>query len=69
MLNLNHGMLSAHVFYMCRYLIIIEKESRLQKRTVDEIDELYYLRENIYHYKKLVSYFYVLYSLVFISVP
>ncbi len=28
-------------FYMCRYLIIIEKASRLQKRIVDEIDELY----------------------------
>ncbi len=45
------------------------KHSRLQKRIVDEIDEFYKLRENIYHYKKLVSYFYVLYSQVCISVP
>ncbi len=36
---------------------------------VDEIDELYMLRKNIYHDKKLVSYFYVLHSLVYISVP
>ncbi len=28
-------------FYMRRYLIIVEKASRLQKRIVDEIDELY----------------------------
>ncbi len=28
-------------FYMYRYLINIEKASRLQKRIVDEIDELY----------------------------
>ncbi len=32
---------------MCRYLIIIEKASRLQKRIVNEIDELYMLRRNI----------------------
>ncbi len=54
---------------MRRHLIIVEKASRLQKRIVDETDELYPLRENIYHYKKLVSYFYVLYSQVCISVP
>ncbi len=35
------GMLSVHAFYTCRYLIIVEKASRLQKRTVNEIDELY----------------------------
>ncbi len=35
------GMLSVHAFYMCRYLHIVEKASRLQKRIVDEIDELY----------------------------
>ncbi len=63
------GMFSVHAFYMCRYLIIKEKASRLQKRIVDEIDELYMLRRNISHYKKLVSYFYVLYSQVYISVP
>ncbi len=34
---------------MCRYFIIIEKASRLQKRIVDDIDELYMLRRNIYH--------------------
>ncbi len=34
-------MLSAHAFYMCMYLIIVEKASQLQKRIVDEIDELY----------------------------
>ncbi len=62
-------MFSVHAFYMSRYLIIIEKVSRLQKITVDGIDELYMLRRNIYHYKKLVSYFYVLYSHVYISVP
>ncbi len=56
-------------FYMRRYSIIVEEASRLQKIIVDEIDELYMLRENIYHYKKLVSYFYVLYSQVCISVP
>ncbi len=61
-------MFSVHAFYICKYLIIIEKASRLQKRIVDEIDELYMLRRNIYHYKKLVSYFYVLYSQVYISV-
>ncbi len=50
-------MFSVNAFYMCRYLIIIEKASRLQKKNVYEIDELYMLRRNIYHYKKLVSYF------------
>ncbi len=34
-------MFSVNAFYMCKYLIIIEKASRLQKRIVDEIDELY----------------------------
>ncbi len=63
------GMFSVNAIYMCRYLIIIEKASRKQKRIVDEIDELYMLRRNIYHYKKLVFYFYVLYSQVYISVP
>ncbi len=62
-------MLSVHAFYMFRYLIIIEKASWLQKRIVDKIDELYYLWGNIYHYKKLVSYFYILYSQVYIPVP
>ncbi len=32
------------------------KHPKLQKRIVDEIDELYLLRRNIYLYKKLVSY-------------
>ncbi len=45
------------------------KHPRLQERIVGEIDELYQLRGNIYHYKKHVSYFYVLYSQVYISVP
>ncbi len=62
-------MFSVHAFYKCMYLIIIENASRLQKRIVDEIDELYMLRRNIYHCKKLVSYFYILYSQVYISVP
>ncbi len=35
------GMLSVHAFYTCKYLIIGKKPSRLQKRIVDEIDELY----------------------------
>ncbi len=49
-------------------LIITEKASRLQNRIVDEIDEFYMMRKNIYHYEKLVSYFYVLYSQIYISV-
>ncbi len=66
---LQFGKFSVHAFYMCRYLIIIEIASRPQKRIVHEIDELYLLRRNIYHYKKLIPYFYVLYSQVYISVP
>ncbi len=30
--------LSVHTFYICKYLIIVEKAS-LQKRVVDEIDD------------------------------
>ncbi len=45
------------------------KHPELQKRIVDETDKLYMLRRNIYHYKKLVLYFYVLYSQVYICVP
>ncbi len=45
------------------------RDTTVQKRIVDDIDELYWLREIIYHYKKIVSYFYVLYSQVCISVP
>ncbi len=43
--------------------------SQLEKKIVDENDELYLLRGNIHHYMKLVSYFDVLYSQVYISVP
>ncbi len=32
---------------------VIRKHPRLHKRIVDENDELYYLRGNISHYKKL----------------
>ncbi len=39
--NRAHGILSVHAFYMCRYLIIVEKACQLQKRIVDETDELY----------------------------
>ncbi len=53
---LQSGMFSIHTFYMCRYLIIIEKAAQLQKRIEDEIDELYKLRGNINHYKKIVSF-------------
>ncbi len=59
-------------FFFSRFfgkLLTQRKHPRLQKRTVDENDELYQLTGNIYHDKKLVSYFYVLYSQVYISVP
>ncbi len=35
------GDASVHAFYICRYLIIVEKATQLQKRIADEIDELY----------------------------
>ncbi len=38
---IERAMLSVHAFDWCRYLIIVEEASRLQKRIVDEIDELY----------------------------
>ncbi len=46
-------MLFGYAVDMGGCLIIGETASRLKRRSVEEIDELYELRENIYHYKTI----------------